>query len=249
MLKQSSGEHAQKVVELTRSLQELVVASELLSATEEAQREEATCSEAASSEATRGNPDSHNTSNLVIEIESSSTSASHSTSISTSSDIDNIPLNRVYANLQKYLSPSSSTKHQKKPVDDTFEPMYPPIQERIGDLAQMRLDIFSRRPAEHPFQPPFIQPLQTIPADAEFVKEQAVPEPNIPETSSSQPQSSSQTSDPSVLQDLANHYQAELPSFEPNLERASEIASDEVVSESPQQQNLTYKWPQTPVLI
>jgi len=30
-----------------------------------------------------------------------------------------------------------------------------------------------------------IEPLQTIPADAEFVNEQAVPEPNIPETSSS----------------------------------------------------------------
>jgi len=49
-------------------------------------------------------------------------------------------------------------------------------------------------------------------------------------------QPSTQTSDLSVLNELANHYQGELPGFEPNLERASEIASEEVVLENPQQQ-------------
>jgi hypothetical protein len=38
------------------------------------------------------------------------------------------------------------------------------------------------------------------------------------------------------LDELANHYSGELPGFEPNLERASEIASDKVTLESPQQQ-------------
>jgi hypothetical protein len=38
------------------------------------------------------------------------------------------------------------------------------------------------------------------------------------------------------LDELANHYSGELPGFEPNLQRASELASNEVVSESPQQQ-------------
>ena len=52
-----------------------MVASNLLSAAEETQKEDVTCSEG-SSEATRGNSDSHNMSN-VIEIECSSTSASH----------------------------------------------------------------------------------------------------------------------------------------------------------------------------
>lgn len=67
---------------------------------EEVHRKDATCSEVDASEATRGNTDSHNISN-VIEIESSSTSTSHSTSVSTSSDIDNVPLNKIYESLQK----------------------------------------------------------------------------------------------------------------------------------------------------
>ena len=69
-----------------------------------------------------------------------------------------------------------------------------------------------------------------------------MPEPNIPETSSShetsssQPQPATQSSDPSVLEELANHYEGELPGYRPNSEITSEIASDEVVLESPQQQ-------------
>jgi len=112
LLKKSTVEAAHKVIELTENLQQLVATGDVLKTTEEGQREEATCSEAVASEATKGNSDSHNISK-VIEIESSSTSSSHSISVSTSSDIDNIPLNRVYANLHKSLSPSSSTKHQK----------------------------------------------------------------------------------------------------------------------------------------
>jgi hypothetical protein len=166
LLKESTIEAVQKVIELTGSLQELVVADELLNAAEEVQREEATCSEDAASGMTKGNTESHNTSNNVIEIESSSTSISASTSTSLD-NIDDIPLNRVYENLQKSLAPSPSTKHQKKPIVDEFVPMYPSIQERIGYMAQMRMDVCSRLPANHPFQPPFIQPLQTIPADAE----------------------------------------------------------------------------------
>jgi hypothetical protein len=49
--------------------------------------------------------------------------------------MDDVSLNKVYENLQKALSPSSSTKHQKKPNVDTFEPMYPVVQERIQDMA------------------------------------------------------------------------------------------------------------------
>ena len=113
MLKESTVEAAQKVVELTANLQELVVADELLGVTEESQRENvAGTSEVAASEAARGNTDSHNTSDNVIEIESSSTSIPTSTSTS-SDNIDDVPLNRIYENLQKSLAPSPSTKHQK----------------------------------------------------------------------------------------------------------------------------------------
>jgi len=96
--------------------------------------------------------------------------------------------------------------------------------------------VCQRLPTNHPLQPPFIQPLQTIPGDVEFASEQAKPESDIPETStSSQSKPSSQISDPSVLEELANHYKGELPDFEPNLEIASKIVPDMPVSESSQQ--------------
>jgi hypothetical protein len=98
------------VIELTEDLQQLVKTGDILSVDEETQKEDATCSEDVASEATRGNIDSHNISN-IIEVESTSTSASHSTSVLTSSDIDDILLNKIYANIQKDLSPS--TKRQK----------------------------------------------------------------------------------------------------------------------------------------
>jgi len=230
VVKQSTVKAAHKVIELTENLQQLVVAGDLLGAAEEVQRKEAACSEANALEATRGNTDSHNISN-VIEIESSSTSTS------TSSDIDNIPLSRVYASIHKSLSPSPSTKHQKKPDDDAFVPMYPFVLERIGEMSQMRVDVCKGLPANHPFQPPMIEPLQSIPADVEVEGEPTVPESvNHEESSSSHPKPTTQTSDPSVLVELANHYSGELPEFESNLERSSEASSDEVTLESPQQQ-------------
>jgi len=158
LMKESCGEQAQKVVKLAENLQQLVVVGELLSAAEETHKEDVTCSEAVALEATRGNSESHNISN-VIEIESSSTSTSHSTSVPTSSDIDNIPLNRVYATLHKSLSPSSSTKHQKKPDGDRYVPMYPSVLNRIADLIQMRIDVCNKLPANHPMQPPMIETL------------------------------------------------------------------------------------------
>jgi len=122
-------------------------------------------------------------------------------------------LSKVYENLHKSLAPSPSTKHQKKPDVDEFEPMYPTVLERIGELAQRRIDVCQNLPVNHPFQPPFIQPLQTIPADE---SEQSGPAFDIPESSSSQPQPTTQSSDPSVFLELANHYQGELPGFRPN---------------------------------
>jgi len=155
LLKESIVEVAQKVVELTGNLQELVVADELLGVAEESQREDVACLGTGTSEAAKGNTDSHNTSNNVIEIESSSTSISTSTS-TFSDNIDDVPLNKVYENLHKSLAPSPSTKHQKKPVDDVFELMYPTVLERIRELAQRRIDVCQKLPANHPLQPPFI---------------------------------------------------------------------------------------------
>ena len=111
LLKESTAEDTQKVVELAKGIQELVVAGDLLNITEGAQREDVACSEAGTSEADasesiRGNTSSHNISDNVVEIKSTSTSTSSDT-------IDDIPLSKVYENLNKSLAPSPSTKHQK----------------------------------------------------------------------------------------------------------------------------------------
>jgi len=41
--------------------------------------------------------------------------------------------------------------------------------------------------------------------------------------------------EPSNIQNLVNHYSGELPEYETNLEKASDITSDDVMTESPQQ--------------
>jgi len=162
-LKESTTEDAQKVVELAEGIQELVVAGELLNGAEEVKRDNIACSgygtsEVDALEATRGNSYTHNISDNVVEIESTSTS-------NFSDTIDDIPLNKVYENLHKSLAPSPSTKHQKKPANDVFEPIYPAVLERIRELAQRRINVCQNLPSNHPFQPSFIQPLQSISAD------------------------------------------------------------------------------------
>jgi len=249
-------------IELTEELQQLIVADER-EAGEEVQKEEV-----AASEATRGNPDSLHPAN-IIEIESSLDSPSYSTSTSTSdsSDLDDVPLNKIH----KSLSPS--TKLKKKPSDEPYEPLYPSVLERIGEMSQMRVDFCAKLPVGHPLQPPVIECLQSIPVDAEGVDEPSgsvsanistSSHPNQPyvikpinfapadaeviseqvgsesayiiESSSPQPKSPTRSSEPSVLENLVNHYSGELPGIKTNLEKAFEVASGEVASESPQHQ-------------
>ena len=108
----------------------MTVADDMVKAVEDVQ-EEAGCSEAVALEAPKGNTDFLHTDAEIVNIEfitssdTRSNSASLSTSSSTSSDMDDIPLDRVYTTLNKRLSPSPSTKTHKKPDYDTFVPMYP----------------------------------------------------------------------------------------------------------------------------
>jgi len=110
-------------------------------------------SEADASKVVVGNPDSLHSAN-IIEIESSSESFQTSTSTSTStldsSDLDDVSLNKIY----KSLSPR--TKQKKKPSDEPFEPLYPYVLDRIGEMSQMRVDLCAKLPADHPLQPPMI---------------------------------------------------------------------------------------------
>jgi len=62
--------------------------------------------------------------------------------------MDDIPLDRVYANLQKSLSPSSSTKHKKKRDNYTFVSMYPSVLEIIQDMQQRRINVKVRKTKE-----------------------------------------------------------------------------------------------------
>jgi len=68
--------------------------------------------------------------------------------------MDDIPLNKVYENLNKRLSPSSSTKPLKKPDSDTFVPMYPSAEERIHDMQQRMINACVRLPAIIPYNHP-----------------------------------------------------------------------------------------------
>jgi len=91
--------------------------------------------------------------------------------------------------------------------------------------------------SSHSSQPPVIKPLNFAPVDAEVIREQVGSESvNIDESSAPQPKSPTKSSEPSVLENLVNHYSGELPGVESNLEKASEVASSEVALESPQQQ-------------
>ena len=58
----------------------------------------------------------------------------------------------------------------------------------------------------------------------------------ICEPSNSQPKSPTKQPEPNVLDQLVSHYSGEVHEVESELQKASEVASDEVASESPQQQ-------------
>jgi len=177
LAKESTVEVAQLGLELTKNLQQMAVADDMVKAIEVAQKE-AGCSEApVALEAPEGISNSHTDAEIVTIESSTSTEtrsspaslSSSSSSLSTSSDTDDIPLNRVYTNLNKALfpSPSPSTKTSKKPNYDTFVPMYPSVEERLIDMQQRRIDVCKNLPADHPLQPPMIDQIQFVPSDAE----------------------------------------------------------------------------------
>jgi len=242
LAKEFTVEAAQLGLELTENLQHMAVAVDMVKATEVVQ-EEVGCSEAlVASEALEGISNSQLAEIVTIESSSSSESrsspASLSSSSSTSSDTDDIPLNRVYSNLNKALSPSPSTKTSKKPISDTFVPMYPSVEERLIDLQQRRIDVCKNLPADHPLQPPVIEPIQFVPADAEGADDHTGTYIANIDVSSSQPNSliqTAETHETSIISDLISHYSGELPGYVSNLEKASDITFDEVITKRTQQ--------------
>jgi len=110
-------------------------------------------------------------------------------------------------------------------------------------MQQRRIDACKNLPASHTLQPPMIEHIQSIPADVKGeVDYTGTNFANI-DVSSSHPnsqtqttQTTTQTSELSIIQKLVNHYSGELPEYETNQDKASDIAFDEVITESPQQQ-------------
>jgi len=131
----------------------MIEADGALKTVEDAQ-EEAGCSEAVASDAPEGNTDSHTAADEIITVESSTSSETRtsldslSSSSSTSFDMDDVPLNKVYSNLNESLSPSPSTKNSKKLDYDTFVLMYPCVEERLIDMQQRRIDVCKNLPAD-----------------------------------------------------------------------------------------------------
>jgi len=81
-----------------------------------------------------------------------------------------------------------------------------------------------------------IEPLQFLSTDAEGVDDHTESDSANIEVSLSPFKTTTQTNEPFVIQSMINHYLGELLGYETNLERVSNLASDEVMTESPQQQ-------------
>jgi len=77
--------------------------------------------------------------------------------------------------------------------------MYPSVKERIHDMQQRRINACINLLANHPLQPPMIEPLQFVHADAEGVVDHTGSESANIDVSSSHPNSPTQTSEPSVI--------------------------------------------------
>jgi len=108
-------------------------------------------------------------------------------------------------------------------------------------MQQRRINACVRLPADHPLQPPMIEPIQFVSVDAESVDDHTRSEFANIDVSLSPSKTTTETNEPSIIQGLINHYSGELPGYETNLERASNLASDEVMIESPQQQAINSK--------
>jgi len=175
------------------------------------------CSETIASDAgvSRGNV-SH--SSLLDPLDLNPLSPTHN-----NANLVDIPLSRVYTNLEKALPPSPSTKPQPesenfkdkeydaffvKPIqvvhpegDTVVCPPYFDVDARIENLYKQKEKVFSR----------------------------------ITKTQAYQTVIQSQTSDSPVIDNLSQHLDGELPDYQPNSEIASETAPDIVVSKILQQ--------------
>jgi len=147
-------------------------------------------------------------------------------------------LSKVYSSLNKTLSPSTSTKTTQKP-DDIFVPTYPSVEERLISMQQRKIDACKHLPTDHPLQPPVIEPIEFIPAavegESDHVGTDLASETIVSSKPNSQTTQNIDIPESSIISNLESHYSCELPKYVSNSQIASDIASDEVMTECPPQ--------------
>jgi len=117
--------------------------------------------------------------------------------------------------------------------------MYPSVQERIIDMQKTRIDAWKNLPVNHPLQPPMIDSIQCILAVAEGEGDCVGTDLANTIVSSSTPNSpttqTTKVTEQSIIPNLESHYSGELLEYVSNSQIASDIASDEVMTECPPQ--------------
>jgi len=118
--------------------------------------------------------------------------------------------------------------------------MYPSVEERMIGLQQRRIDACKHLPADHPLQPPLIEPIQFIPAATEggsdLVGTYLASETNVSSKPNSPTTQNLDVPESSILSNLESHYSGELSEYVSKQQIASDIASDEVMTECPPHQ-------------
>jgi len=106
-------------------------------------------------------------------------------------------------------------------------------------MQQMRINACKNLPADHPLQPPMIDPIQSISAALKGEGDCVGTDLANTNVSSSTPNSpttqTTEITEQSIISNLESHYSGELPEYVSNSQIISDIASDEVMTEYPPQ--------------
>ena len=113
-------------------------------------------------------------------------------------------------------------------------PMYPFVEERLISMQQRRIDACKHLPADHPLQPPVIEPIQFIPVVAEGESDHVgtdLTETIVSSSTLNSPLTQTiEIPEPSIILNLESHYSGELPEYMSTSQITSEIAFDEVMT-------------------
>ncbi|RHN60232.1 hypothetical protein MtrunA17_Chr4g0023391 [Medicago truncatula] len=222
--RENVGADAEQVLKAAKEVQGLIAseAGHLLNTA-------AGSSKATISDSQQGITTSPHTDNIIhVELDSTPSISSDSSSSSSFLNLDDIPLGELYPTINK--SPSTASKiHKKLNVNySTFEPMIPTLDERIGNLAQRRIDVCERLPLDHPFQPSNIQPLNVIQPETN-TESQKASEVASKEVTPEDSQQQQLETIPTSKQTVPEQFVSEQP--QPETQPQTQTTPEQVVSE------------------